>query len=56
MAIDPDALDLAAPTGPAPWPGVVVVHPGAAFGSRRWPPERFAAVCRALAAQGTGSS
>jgi ADP-heptose:LPS heptosyltransferase len=32
--------------------GPVVVHPGAARRSRRWPPERWAAVARALAADG----
>ena len=30
----------------------VVVHPGAAAGSRRWPADRFAAVVRGLAASG----
>jgi len=30
----------------------VVLHPGAAAGSRRWPAERWAAVARALAADG----
>ena len=32
--------------------GVVVVHPGAASGSRRWPAERWARVVAALRAQG----
>ncbi|PVZ08263.1 glycosyltransferase family 9 protein [Actinomycetospora cinnamomea] len=36
----------AAPAGP------VVVHPGAAYGAKRWPPERFAVVTGALARQG----
>ncbi|HSK55155.1 MAG TPA: glycosyltransferase family 9 protein [Jiangellales bacterium] len=50
----PDARDLQlpAPGRPAPVERAVVVHPGAAYPSRRWPPERFAAVARALAADG----
>ncbi|MCW2510352.1 MAG: ADP-heptose:LPS heptosyltransferase, partial [Modestobacter sp.] len=35
-----------------PASGVAVVHPGAAFPGRRWPPERFSAVARHLAASG----
>jgi ADP-heptose:LPS heptosyltransferase len=35
-----------------PEPGAVVVHPGAAFGAKRWPVERFAAVAAALARDG----
>ncbi|MDX6205177.1 MAG: hypothetical protein QOF39_1234 [Frankiales bacterium] len=47
-----DSLDLAVPAVASARPGAVVVHPGAAFPSRRWPAERFGAVCRALAERG----
>ncbi|HEV8616849.1 MAG TPA: glycosyltransferase family 9 protein [Methylomirabilota bacterium] len=50
---DPRELDLAppgfAPPGHAPdhaW-GATLIHPGAAYASRRWPAERWAAVARA---------
>jgi ADP-heptose:LPS heptosyltransferase len=49
---DPDALDLAVPPLTPPAAGVAVVHPGAAFPGRRWPPERFSAVARHLAGSG----
>jgi ADP-heptose:LPS heptosyltransferase len=51
-AADPDALDLAEPPVQPPARGVTVVHPGAAFPGRRWPPDRFAAVARHLAGHG----
>ncbi|MEU2061165.1 glycosyltransferase family 9 protein [Streptomyces sp. NPDC013455] len=49
---DPLDLRLPPPGTPSPAPGAVVVHPGAAAGSRRWPGERFAAVVRCLRAAG----
>ena len=51
---DPTRLDLAAPAQ-APPPeavGATVIHPGAASGARRWPPERWAEVARHQAADG----
>jgi ADP-heptose:LPS heptosyltransferase len=45
---DPGDLALDRPDGPSPAPGAVVLHPGAAAGSRRWPVQRFAAVAREL--------
>jgi ADP-heptose:LPS heptosyltransferase len=58
---DRDDLDLLPPSSPPLVSAPVVIHPGAAHASRRWPAERFAVVARALAADGydvvvTGSS
>lgn len=52
IATDPTDLALRAPNITSPSPGAVVVHPGAAFPARRWPPERFAAVARELTSAG----
>jgi ADP-heptose:LPS heptosyltransferase len=52
VAADPADLRLPLPSTPAPAPGAVVVHPGAAYPSRRWPPGRFAEVASALSAGG----
>jgi len=49
---DPTDLDLRQPKVPSPAPGAVVLHPGAASGSRRWPIDRWAEVGRVVAATG----
>lgn len=49
VATDPADVLLDPPRVPPPVAGAVVVHPGAAAPGRRWPPDRFAAVARALA-------
>ncbi len=41
-------LRLDVPPDTTTAPGTVVLHPGAASGSRRWPPDRWGAVARAL--------
>jgi ADP-heptose:LPS heptosyltransferase len=45
---DPDDVLIGRPDRPSPAVGAVVVHPGAASPSRRWPAARFAAVARRL--------
>ena len=52
LPTDPRDLLLERPAVPAVAPGALVVHPGAAYLSRRWPAERFAAVARTLAGAG----
>lgn len=50
---DPAGLRLPVPPGcPVRSCGHVLIHPGAASGSRRWPPRRWAAVAAALARLG----
>ncbi|SHF30017.1 glycosyltransferase family 9 protein [Streptoalloteichus hindustanus] len=49
---DPADLGLARPHVPSPAPGAVVLHPGAAHGSRHWPVERFVSVARTLVGRG----
>ena len=49
---DRTALALAEPPASSAPVGSVVIHPGAAYPSRRWPADRFAAVARSLAAEG----
>ena len=39
VAADPDALDLAVPPVAPPVTGAALVHPGAAYPGRRWPPQ-----------------
>ncbi|WP_018657114.1 glycosyltransferase family 9 protein [Actinomadura flavalba] len=50
IAADPAALRIDPPRDPGA--SHVLVHPGAAYGSRRWPPDRFARVARALRDRG----
>ena len=45
---DPLDIQLNTPHVPSPVPGATVLHVGAAYGSRLWPAERFAAVASAL--------
>jgi ADP-heptose:LPS heptosyltransferase len=49
---DPTDLRLAVPDRAPSATGAVLVHVGAASGSRRWPGDRFAAVARSVADEG----
>jgi ADP-heptose:LPS heptosyltransferase len=52
IGCDPTDLTIERPDGYPDRSGVVVIHPGAAFPARRWPPDRFAQVAAALHDQG----
>ncbi|MFC5142064.1 glycosyltransferase family 9 protein [Actinomycetospora rhizophila] len=52
LAADADPDDLHLPGRRAVPGGPVVVHPGAAYGSKRWPAARFAVCAAVLQAQG----
>ncbi|RIX30890.1 glycosyltransferase family 9 protein [Amnibacterium setariae] len=52
MPGDPHDVRIARSATPSPAPAAAVVHVGAAFASRQWPVDRFAAVAAALAARG----
>jgi ADP-heptose:LPS heptosyltransferase len=48
LSPNPADLALRRPERPATSAGASIVHPGGKEGRRRWPPDRFAAVARAL--------
>ncbi|CAM3291765.1 glycosyltransferase family 9 protein [Kibdelosporangium persicum] len=48
LRTDPADLYLRRPPVDSPAPGAVVIHPGAAYGSRHWPLDRYAEVARAF--------
>ncbi|HVQ99812.1 MAG TPA: glycosyltransferase family 9 protein, partial [Mycobacterium sp.] len=52
IACDPSDLVLSRPPGYPRRDGAVVIHPGAAAPSRRWPADRFAVVAATLRAAG----
>lgn len=52
MPGNPADVRIARPSTPSPEPGAAVLHVGAAFPSRLWAVDRFAAVARALASAG----
>jgi ADP-heptose:LPS heptosyltransferase len=52
MRADRSALRLGRPPPQDCLQQAIILHPGAASGSRRWPAERYAAVARSLSAEG----
>lgn len=49
---DANDLEIAAPRGDARSRGTIVVHPGAASESRRWPADRWVELCARLSREG----
>lgn len=49
---DPNDLEMTAPSGDARGRGAIVVHPGAASESRRWPVDRWIDLCIRLQREG----
>jgi len=52
LPADPADLGLSRPMVAPSAPGAVVLHPGAAYGARRWPADRWTVLARSLAADG----
>jgi ADP-heptose:LPS heptosyltransferase len=52
IPVDANDLDLTAPRGDARSRGAIVVHPGAASESRRWPADRWVDLCTRLSREG----
>ncbi|WP_316289316.1 glycosyltransferase family 9 protein [Clavibacter michiganensis] len=52
MPADPEDVGILVPAEPPVAEHAVVIHVGAAYGSRQWPVDRFAEVARALADEG----
>ncbi|OBI74879.1 glycosyltransferase family 9 protein [Mycobacterium sp. E740] len=52
ISCDAEDLGITRPAGCPEYSRAVVIHPGAAFAARRWPPERFAEVAAVLRRRG----
>lgn len=49
---DPDDLGLPQPAAANSAPGAVIIHPGATYPARCWPPDRYGAIARRLVSHG----